>query len=292
MTPARARRYAAPALAALAALALAAPVSADNTNSKAATLLSGLAAGGQSSRLEYELEASAWVFILPVTGKAGFEVKFNPDKTYEIGSRVKTTGLADVLIDYDMRIGASGYVTPAGLKTFNYVSQNNDGKKNRRVEMTYGATDVTMVATPAFGNLGDPVAQPAQKLDAVDPITALINFSMQPRSGTPEQLCGGPMKLFDGRQLTHFHFSYHGKKKVKSKAWSGEAIECHVTMDKVAGYKPGEANRDTLTGIEGPLRMWLAPLPNGTYVPVRIQADTDKIGKVVLQASKLKFTTG
>lgn len=290
MTPAR--KFAVSALAVLAAFAVSAPVSADNTNGKATTLLASSAAGGTASRLEYELEASAWVFILPVTGKASFDVKFKSDKTYEIGTAVKTTGLADVLIDYDMSIGASGYVTPAGLKTYSYISQNRDGKKNRRVEMTYGATDVTMTATPAFGNLGDPVAQPAQKLDTVDPVSALINFAMQPRSGKPEEACAGPMKLFDGRQLTHFHFTYHGKKKVKSKAWSGEAIECHLTMDKVAGYKAGEANRDTLTGIDGPLRMWLAPLPNGTYVPVRIQADTDKIGKVVLQASRLKFTAG
>ena len=47
--------------------------------------------------------------------------------------------------------------------------------------------------------------------------------------------------------------------------------------------------RDTLSGINGPLRMWLAPLPNGAHIPVRIEADTDKIGKIVLSASKLRF---
>jgi hypothetical protein len=36
--------------------------------------------------------------------------------------------------------------------------------------------------------------------------------------------------------------------------------------------------------------MWLAPLSNGATVPVRIEAETDDIGKVTLQASKLKFT--
>ncbi len=61
-------------------------------------------------------------------------------------------------------------------------------------------------------------------------------------------------------------------------------------MDKVAGYKKGETNKDTLSGIVGPLKMWLAPLPNGATVPVRIEAKTDKIGTVTLQAAKLKFT--
>jgi len=62
-----------------------------------------------------------------------------------------------------------------------------------------------------------------------------------------------------------------------------QAVACDISMDKVAGYKAGEANKDTLTGIDGPLRMWLAPMPNGSYVPVKIQADTDDIGKVTLQ---------
>jgi len=60
-------------------------------------------------------------------------------------------------------------------------------------------------------------------------------------------------------------------------------------MDKVAGYKKGESNNDTLTGISGPLRMYLAPLENGAHVPVKIVADTDKVGKVTLTAKTLRF---
>ena len=77
--------------------------------------------------------------------------------------------------------------------------------------------------------------------------------------------------------------------KVKTNGWSGQAIECHVTMDKVAGYKKGESNNDTLTGISGPLKMYLAPLENGAHVPVKIVADTDKVGKITLTARSLRF---
>lgn len=97
------------------------------------------------------------------------------------------------------------------------------------------------------------------------------------------------MKIFDGRQLTWLYFENHGLKTVRTDGYKGEAYECHVRMDKVAGYKKGEANKDTLTGIDGPLKMWMAPLPNGAIMPVKIQADTDKIGTVTLQVSKLKF---
>ena len=145
-----------------------------------------------------------------------------------------------------------------------------------------------MTASPVFGNLGEPPATADQVLDATDPITALITFALEPRA-EGEDPCGGPLKVFDGRQLTHLHLENKGRTQVRSDAWRGEAIECHVTMDKVAGYKEGEANRDTLTGIDGPLRMYLAEFPNGATVPVRIEADTDDIGRVTLQASELKF---
>lgn len=243
---------------------------------------------GQPMRMEYQINASAWILFIPISGKANFNVELNPD-TYSMRSKVKTTGLADILVNYDMDIAASGYTTPSGLKTYAYVSQNNDGKKDRRVDLKYLKDDFEMVASPRFGNLGDPTATKEQVLDANDPITALISFALEPRAEGADP-CGGPLKIFDGRQLTHLHLTSHGLKDVKSKAYKGKAWECHIRMDKVAGYKEGESSKDTLSGIDGPLRMWLAPLPNGSSVPVRIEAETDKIGTVTLQASKLKFT--
>lgn len=260
---------------------------ADNGDTPRADFMATIEAG-QPMRMEYEIKASAWVLILPITGKAWFQVDLRPEN-YKIKSNVKTTGLADILVNYDMELAASGYTNLDGLDTYAYVSQNKDGKKNRRVDLKYLGDEFSMVANPTFGNLGEPPATTEQVLDAKDPLTALISYALEPRD-LETRPCGGPMKIFDGRQLTHLHLEYKGMKNVKSDAWRGEAYECHITMDKVAGYKEGEANKDTLTGIDGPLRLWLAPLPNGATVPVRIEADTDDIGKVTLQAGKLSFT--
>ncbi|MEO0466936.1 MAG: DUF3108 domain-containing protein [Pseudomonadota bacterium] len=244
---------------------------------------------GQPMRVTYELKASAWVFILPITGKAGFTADLHPD-SYRITSSVRTTGLADILVDYNLALSATGYTSEEGLSTYAYISQNRDGKKNRRVELTYGADDVAMTATPAFGNLGDPAATPEQKIDALDPISALINFGLEPRTDA-DKPCGGPIKIFDGRQLSWLHLTYAGMTDVRSDAWRGEALECHVVLEKVAGFNDDneEEKKETMAGIDGPLKMFLAPLPNGATWPVRIEADTDDIGKVVLQASKLSF---
>lgn len=244
---------------------------------------------GAPTRMVYELDARAMVFIIPATGRATFTVDMKPD-SYAIKSRVRTTGLADVFVNYDMNLNASGTTSATGLKTTKYVSQNNDGKKNRRVEINMTDNGFTMTAKPKFGNLGDPAATAEQAILANDPLTALITFALEPRAAGADP-CGGPIKVFDGRQLTYLHLKRGNANtvKVKTPAWNGQAIECHVTMDKIAGYKKGESNNDTLTGISGPLRMYLAPLENGSHVPVKIVADTDKVGKVTLTARTLRF---
>lgn len=272
----------------LVALASAGLSSAQSTSAAATVSPLGEVRAGEPMRLVYEVKATAWALFIPITGRANFRMDLQPD-TYSINGVVKTTGLADILVNYDMRLAASGYVRDDRLEPYAYVSQNRDGKKNRRVEMTYGASDVAMTAKPAFGNLGEPPATPAQKLEAADPLTAFLGhaFTPRPADGNP---CGEPMKIFDGRQLTHLHFENAGLKQVKTDAYRGEAYECHVSMDKIAGYDADEINaKETLTGIEGPLRMWMAPMDNGTYMPVKIQADTDAIGSVTLQVSKLRY---
>ena len=276
-------------LASAAVLALAGLASADKAPSAHAAsgaLLTNVKAG-EPTRMVYELEAKAYVFFIPATGRATFTTELRPDN-YTINSRVKVTGITDWFVNYDMNIHAEGETHNGALKTRSYVSQNKDGKKNRRVEMEITDRDFTMQATPRFGNLGDPAATTEQVLKTNDPITALITFALEPRAPGTDP-CGGPIRIFDGRQLTYLYLKNAGQKRVSTPVWTGDAIECHVTMDKVAGYKKGEADNDNLTGIDGPLRMWLAPLDNGATVPVKIAADSKKIGDVTLTAKKLTF---
>jgi len=274
-------------IAATAALTASMLATADTATAKSENFLATVKSG-EPTRMVYELEASAWVLFLPVTAKATFDARMN-GRDYSIRSKVKTTGLADLFVNYNLDLQTSGYIRSDHLKTYSYVSQNNDGKKNRRVEVKYDlpARDFTMTATPRFGNLGDPAATAEQALDANDPLTALIGFALEPRTGT-DNPCGGPIKSFGGRELSHLNLKYVGTKKVKSKAWKGRAIECHVSLTRVAGFKKG-ASSNNISGVDGPIRMWLAPLDNGAHVPVRIEVETDKVGKIVLQASKLRF---
>jgi hypothetical protein len=275
-------------LAAAATIAMAGLSTADTAPAAPKGSLLANVKAGEPMRMIYELDARAMILIIPATGRASFNVEMKPN-TYTIRSKVRTTGLADVFVNYDMELAASGFVRAGELKTSGYVSQNRDGKKNRRVELSMKKDGFTMTAKPTFGNLGEPAATQEQAILANDPLTALITFALEPRAKGADP-CGGPIRVFDGKQLTYLHLKNAGTANVKSPAWSGKAIECHVSMDKIAGYDADEMDKnDTLTGIDGPLRMYLAPLENGSHVPVRIVADTDRIGKVTLQARTLRF---
>ena len=240
---------------------------------------------GNARRFIYELEASAYLLFIPITARANFDVTLDGD-TYNMRSRVRTTGVADIFVDYDMHLAASGYVRDDGLYTYNYISQNYDGKKDRRVEMTYHPDSFDMVATPEFGDLGHPPATTEQALAALDPITALINVSFQPRD--PEEPCGGPLRTFDGRQLTELRLEYIRETNIRTHAWRGRGIECHVTLDRIAGYKEGETGSN-LSGIEGPMRMYFAEAIPGMMIPVRIEVDSEDIGRVTLQTRRLEL---
>ncbi|MFC6198119.1 DUF3108 domain-containing protein [Ponticaulis profundi] len=240
---------------------------------------------GTAKRLVYEVEAVAYLLFIPVTGKADFEILMD-DSTYRMNTLVKTTGIADLFVDYDMRIAASGYITDNGLQTYNYISQNNDGKKNRRVEMTYRSDDVDMVATPAFGNLGFPPATPEQKLQALDPITALMNAAFQPQPA--DNPCGQAIQTFDGRQLTRLDFRYIGETNVKTKGYKGKAVECHVDLTRVAGYKKGDKGGN-LSGIEGPMKIYFGEPMEGFRPMVKFVVDTKDVGKITLSTKKIRL---
>jgi hypothetical protein len=278
---------------ALAAFGLIAPVYGDATRTDAVSAQSAQVnpfladvKAGQAKRIKYEIEAVTYLFFIPITGKAEFEAFFEDDR-YKLDTQVKTTGIANIFVGYDLTVASSGYILDNGLKTQNYVSQNRDGKKNRRVEMTFGPTDVDLNVTPKWGSLGEPPAKPAQKLEAVDPATAMMHIAFTPRRA--DNLCSETVRTFDGKQLTHLSFRYLGQKKLKTKAFDGMATECELIVDRVAGYNKDDVGKN-LTGIEGPMKIYFGEPVDG-FVPVlRLVVDTADVGKITLTANKINIS--
>ena len=222
---------------------------------------------GQPMEMEYNIKASAWVLILPITGKANFRVTMNKD-TYAIRSLVKTTGLADILVNYDLEFAASGYTSPEGLDTYAFVSQNKDGKKNRRVEMDYNydTREVAVDIHPPLGSQGVPPASMEERFEADDTITTILAMMMR---GTriDGELCKGTIPVFDSKQHYGLRMVRLGPKKVKYNGKKVMGVKCHVFYEPISGFDPEDLPEEEESST--PINVYFAKDETANlYVPV------------------------
>lgn len=230
---------------------------------------------------------------LPVVGRikaatASIDAWIGPT-AYNVNARAQAAGIVDWFIDYNLFVNSTGQTTPAGLVPVRYDSHNKDGKKNRHVIVDFTPTEVKTSVTPKFGDYGYPPATPEQKLEAMDPVAAIIQVAVG-ANATPENPCGGPMKSFDGKQRFDLRLKFTSRIQYKSAAYTGPAIVCDVEYVEIAGFK---AKTSEKRAEEKADIMWtnmvLADLPGGVTPPLKIEARSKKRGKMTVQATKLGY---
>ncbi|MFW5661271.1 MAG: DUF3108 domain-containing protein, partial [Oceanicaulis sp.] len=81
--------------------------------------------------------------------------------------------------------------------------------------------------------------------------------------------CSGEIAVFDGRLRYDLNLSARGREHVRTRDWEGEALVCDAFYEPISGYT--DAQRPEPEDLERPLTLWLATLPNGHHLPVRIR---------------------
>ena len=192
---------------------------------------------------------------------------------YTMTTRVRTEGLVDLLLGFQLASRAEGRVDAAGVRPLAYRS-DSDGRFGRRTtRMVWDERGVPIASTepPAEADDRDPVT-PAQAQGAVDPLTAAVARTTL-RRGEP---CGGRDQLFDGRRRYDLSYTPAGRAELASSRWSayaGPAIVCKVRMHRIAGYVRA-AEDDNRRLDERETTLWLAPIEDGMHLPVKLSADT------------------
>jgi hypothetical protein len=210
--------------------------------------------------------------------------------SYVIRTRAKASGMVDWFVNHNLFLTATGSVTPKGLAPARYVSTNQDGKKNRQVTVDFTGGDVITTAVPHFGDLGSPAATPEQKLQAMDPLSAIVHLTLHV-DATPANPCGGPLRAFDGKQRYDLVLSYAGRIQYKSKAYKGPALKCDVTYVELAGFK---AKSDKQKAKDAKDIEWtniiLAELDGGAVTaPIKIEMRSKKRGKMTVEATRVSW---
>ena len=79
-------------------------------------------------------------------------------------------------------------------------------------------------------------------------------------------------------------FEDGGTDRVRTRAWSGEALVCHAYYEPISGYEADEFPSEE--DIDRPITFWLAPVHGGDmHVPVRIRTNAGFGGVTVVARS-------
>ena len=107
----------------------------------------------------------------------------------------------------------------------------------------------------------------------------------QSRSGGDASICSGRLPVFDGKARYDLRLEAGGFETVRTPAWRGEALLCHVWYEPIAGYDPEDY--PSPSELRYPLDIWLAPFPeDGFYLPVRLHTRAG-FGGVTIEVAEL-----
>lgn len=244
-----------------------------------------------ATRLEAEYEA-----ITPVpwigrqkTASASLTADISATR-YRIAVDSRAEGLVGWFVDSSVAMVSTGIVTPRGLVPLRYDSSVQDGSKHRRVLVDFTPGEVLVSVSPKYSDWGFPAPGAAQKLEAVDPLTAILGLTLRIRA-TPANPCGGPLRIFDGKQRYDLRLTYSGRFNWNADVYKGPAIRCDVDYIEIAGFKAKSAKEkaDGRADIKW-ANFILAELDGGELTPLlKAELRSERSGKYTYQATKLSY---
>lgn len=242
-------------------------------------------------RLEVEYDAVTPVALLGrmKTASASLTADLSP-LTYRIAAYTRAEGMLDWFVDSTVAVVSTGAVTPLGLVPGHNDSSVRDGAKHRHIVLDFTPGEVLTSVSPKFGDWGFPATTHAQKLEAMDPLSALIDLTLR-IDASQANPCGGPLRIFDGKQRYDLRLKFAQRFQWKSDAYKGPAIKCTVEYVEIAGFDPksAEDKEADRADIEW-ANFILAELNGGTVTPpIKAELRSKRSGKYTIEATRLKY---
>ncbi len=208
------------------------------------------------------------------------------ENSYSIRADLFTSGLGALLKKFQIWATTTGTIDENGLNPIQHIQQNLN-KKNRRVEMNYGADTVDISIVPRLGSQGKPPASQAQRFESDDALSALLNMMMRGCRFTGEP-CVGTISVFDSKQHYLLRMERIGNKYIKQRGFSGETIGCSVYYVPVSGFDPEDL--PSAEEAATPVKIYLAKFDEaGLYIPVRMSYKISVL-KAVIKARNIEIT--
>ncbi|NNC36305.1 MAG: DUF3108 domain-containing protein [Hyphomonadaceae bacterium] len=214
---------------------------------------------------EVEVFLKGYVFGLRIA-KVKYKTGFTDDAYYSLAS-MKTSGLGAFLKKWAIWSISTGRFNGMDILPTTHLQQNLN-KKNRRVEMTYGADKVDVSIVPPLGSQGVPPATAKQRFESDDTLSVLLKLTMGGFK-TSEKVCDGTVPVFDSKQHYNLRMERDGEKYIKQKGFKGDTIRCKIYYDAISGYDPEDLPSEEEAAT--PVTVYLSRNDDiGMYIPVKM----------------------
>lgn len=199
-------------------------------------------------------------------GELTVSADFGPD-AYSAGAEFRTTGIAGLFSDTEMKVATEGRIGSAGFTPVRFTSNERDEGDLRVVEVAFsGSGPTTVRADPAFKRKPWSIEARDQQ-GAVDPLSAILH-ALAPAPA--EQACNRRVEAFDGERRFAFEFGPVSRE--------GDTLTCEGAYVRLAGFRPSKMQK--LPRL--PLHMTLARRADGLYQLVQLESKM-RYGTVVMR---------
>jgi hypothetical protein len=184
---------------------------------------------------------------------------------YQGSVRFRSAGLVGFFKTARIEGRGEGARVATGFAPEAYEHVEVNGRKHREVRLAYEPEDVRVEATPPFGSPGDPAPTAAQRREALDPLSMILQVAL---AGGDEP-CSRTVPVFDSKLRYDLEFQPDGvDDELRTIGYRGPAARCLVYYRPIAGYDPEDLAEDEVYAT--PIRIWLAEISPGVLAPALI----------------------
>jgi len=253
------------ALAAAVLTALATPSVAEKAAPVERAAIPAVPQTGDGFRLSYDVYKSGFRAL-----SLNFDVALD-EGSYRTDARLESAGIIGWLFEWRLDAVSAGSLQKAMVMPRRHRFANHWRGRVRSVEIAYEkGVPAEVRADPPYGDDAARAVSADMLPGSVDPMSAVTAIVLENANGA---LCRPKTAVYDGRRRYDAQLTPLGTKTLKASnfaAYTGPAEGCHLSFERIAGFKPGDERMNKMS-----IDIWLADVGTGAgKVPVRLELNT------------------
>ncbi len=219
-------------------------------------------------------------------GDASLSLSSTP-KSYHAGLAMRLSGVAGLLTGARGAAVSAGSIIGARPIPFSYAITTSNGHASRTVRMALQAGSVAAIDVRPPIDISDdrvPVTE-ANKLNVMDPISALVMPAPRPDKPLDPSGCDRKLAVFDGVARFDVALSYARSGMIALPGYSGPTLTCSARYTPVAGHRTSLKSTSYMAENRD-MEVSLAPVGGTLLVPVKIAVRT-LFGMLVIDATSV-----